>query len=299
MSTVPIGPPFGGATPTPELPPLGRSFPQPSRSHAALASRAAATSAVPSHAPVPAAKRAAPAATLSGDRIVARLAPPEPQRRQALLAALLAHVPSSDRAAAQTAIPAILEAARKTGSSDPNRIGYLLATAQKESDFGVNMSEYGHPPSWFNERYGGCDGNRPGTNDGFAYRGRGYVQTTHAGRYAELSHRLGLPDVPSIENGKPTRKPALVAQPERLLTPKLAAEALVIGVDENLYTHNRAAAMDRTIPVGRKPGAVDFYTARGLVNGIVEKDARAIAGNATMYAEILDRYRHSVLGARP
>jgi hypothetical protein len=291
MSTVPIGPFFSAATPMPE-PSLDRLPLQPSRGRAAATSRAALTAraASPWHAPVSGANRSAPAAALPGDRIVARLAPPEP-RRQLLLAALLAHVPSGDRVAAQTAIPAILDAARETGSSDPNRIGYLLATAQKESDFGVNMSEHGHPPSWFNERYGGCDGNRPGTDDGFAYRGRGYVQTTHAGRYAELSHRLGLPDVPSSENGKPTRKPALVAQPERLLEPKLAAEALVVGVDENLYTHNRAAGMERTIPVGRKPGDVDFYKARGLV--------KAIASNATMYAEILDRYRHSVLGARP
>lgn len=235
---------------------------------------------------------------LSRDRIVARLAQPEPQRRHALLAALLAHVPSGDRAAARTAIPAILDAAREHGSSDPNRIGYLLATAQKESDFGVFMVEKGHPPSWFNERYGGYDGNRPGTNDGFAYRGRGYVQTTHAGRYAQLSHRLGLPDVAAIENGKPTMKPALVAQPERLLEPKLAAAALVIGVGENLYTHNHSAQIDRTIPTGHKPGDVDFYHARGLVNGIVDRDAKTIANNATMYAAILDQYRHSVLGAR-
>src|SRR5664279_872179 len=67
-----------------------------------------------------------------------------PDRRSALVTALLARVPAADRAAAKTAIPAILDAARKVGSTDPNRIGYLLATAQTESDFGANMTESGH-----------------------------------------------------------------------------------------------------------------------------------------------------------
>ena len=79
-------------------------------------------------------------------------------RGSPLVSALLAHVPSADRKAAQTAIPAILEAARSTGTADPNRLGYLLATAQTESDFGANMTETGHSRSWFNAEYGGaCD----------------------------------------------------------------------------------------------------------------------------------------------
>jgi predicted chitinase len=214
------------------------------------------------------------------------------------------HVPAADRASAKTAIPAILAAARTTGSSDPNRIAYLLATAQTESDFGAHMTETGHSVAWYNRTYGSDDGNRPGTSDGYAYRGRGYVQATHAGRYAELSHRLGLPDVPALDHGKPVRdecgrqkfEPELVAHPEKLADPALAARALVIGVQKNLFTHNPTAALDATIPAGRRPGDVDFYHARGIVNGIVKDQALAIARHATVYAEILDSYRHSVLG---
>jgi len=218
-----------------------------------------------------------------------------PDRRSALVTALLARVPAADRAAAKTAIPAILDAAQKVGSTDPNRIGYLLATAQTESDFGANMTEGGHSKEWFNANYGGEDGNRPGTNDGYAYRGRGYVQTTRVGRYAELSRALGLPDVTTGERGKTKVEPALVANPERLAQPELAAKALVVGVQENLFTHNPGARLDATIPTGRNPGAVDFYHARGIVNGIVKDQAEAIARHATAYARVLAGYRHSVL----
>jgi predicted chitinase len=234
----------------------------------------------------------------AGDTIAnAAVGRPDTHRRAALVSALLACVPGADRPAARTAIPAILDAARRSGSTDPNRIAYLLATAQTESDFGANMTETGHSPAWFNRAYGCADGNRPGTDDGFVFRGRGYVQTTRAGRYAELSHHLGLPDVLAVENGTQRMVPALVAHPEQLTQPRLAAQALVIGVEKNLFTHNRAAALDATIPTGRKPGAVDFYHARGIVNGIVRDQAQAIARHATVFAQILDGYRHSVLGA--
>jgi predicted chitinase len=234
-------------------------------------------------------------ARLTGDRIAA--APSTPRGRSALLSELLARVPPADRSAAETAIPAILDAARSNGSTDPNRVGYLLATAQTESDFGAQMTETGHSQAWFNSAYGCEDGNRPGTGDGFRYRGRGYVQTTHAGRYAQLSRSLGLPDVPVHDHGRPAMEPALVAHPERLAQPKLAALALVVGVQKNLFTRNPAAALERTIPIGRKPGDVDFYHARGIVNGIVDDQARTVAARATVYAQILAAFRHAVPGA--
>ena len=217
-----------------------------------------------------------------------------------LVEALLAHVPAADRPAAKTAIPAILAAAERTGTSDPNRLGYLLATAQTESDFGAHMVEGGHAPAWFERNYGCQDGNRPGTNDGYTYRGRGYVQTTHAGRYAELSRRLGLPDVPQVDRGRPVLdrdgrpklEPQLVARPDALTDPRMAARALVVGVEQNLFTRNRAAALDKTIPTGRPAGHADFYHARALVNGIVEDQAREIASHAATYARIIDTYRH-------
>ena len=222
------------------------------------------------------------------------------QRRNELVEALLERVPAGDRGAARTAIPAILDAAHNHGSSDPNQLGYLLATAQTESDFGASMIETGHSKQWYEENYGSVDGNRPGTSDGYAYRGRGYVQTTHAGRYAELSHKLGLPDVPvadrvgRIAHGV-AMEPALVADPNKLTEPKLAAAALVVGVKDNLFTHNAAAAIDKTIPAGKPAGKADFYHARAIVNGIVRSQALTVAAHATVYAHVLADYR-SVLG---
>lgn len=220
----------------------------------------------------------------------------------ALLRALLEHVPRADRTAAMTAIPAIIDAARKAGTTDSNQLAYLLATAQTESDFGANMVETGHSKAWFNENYGRDDGNRPNTDDGYTFRGRGYVQTTHAGRYAEMSRQLALPDVPPRDcggvahaRGRQQLEPALIADPDRLVEPKLAAQALVVGVTHNLFTHNAAAALDKTIPAGRKPGDADFYHARAIVNGIVKAQAQAIAENATTYAKILHSYDRSGL----
>jgi hypothetical protein len=243
--------------------------------------------------------RAGLACASQGDTVATQRTPPATNAARAtLIAALLADVPPADRHAAQTAIPAILDAARGCGDNDPNRLGYFLATAQVESDFGTNMVESGHSRAWFERQYGNQDGNRPGTGDGFAYRGRGYVQTTRAGRYAELSHQLGLPDVPVRGNAStpPTAhnvartEPALIADPDRLTDPNLAARALVIGVTRNLFTQNGAAALDKTIPVGRRPGQADFYHARALVNGIVKAQAQAVAHFATTYARVIERF---------
>jgi predicted chitinase len=280
MSASPIRPqPPAAGTPVQRTKPVG-SAPPPEQPKDTIS--------ISAHAP-----------TRRNDDALAHLAdrPTEaPSRQEALVEALLAHVPPADRDAARTAIPAILDAARRSGTTDPNRVGYLLATAQTESDFGAHMTETGHSRHWYDAAYGCADGNRPGTDDGYRYRGRGYVQTTHEGRYAELSRHLGLPDDTIVRNGKPLREPELVAHPDRLSEPELAAQALVVGVTKNLFTENRSAALDATIPVGRPPGQADFYHARGIVNGIVPDQAHAIARHATTYARIVDGFRHSVLG---
>jgi predicted chitinase len=216
-----------------------------------------------------------------GLRNFATAAPVDPKRRAELVDKLVAQVPPGDRESAKKALPAILNAARQNGVTDPNQIGYMLATALHESDMGAVMTERGKA-SVLDSRYAHEDGNTH-AHDGSRYRGRGYVQTTHEGRYAAMSKRLGLGN-------------DLVAHPEKLTQPGLAARALVIGIKENLYTQNRAAALDKTIPAGHAPGDVDFVKARGIVNGGGDK-AGLIARSATKFAQILDGYRSSVLGA--
>jgi predicted chitinase len=227
--------------------------------------------------------------------------PVDPKRRAELVAKLVAQVPPADREAAKTAIPAILKAARENGVTDPNQVGYMLATAGHESHMGRQMGEVGSAADQ-DKNYGHYNGNTE-PHDGSRYHGRGFVQTTFKNNYAGISARLRLPNVPAMDrnkpvldsNGNPKTVPDLVANPQKLESQPLAANALVIGIKENRYTKNVDAALSKTIPPGNKPGDVDFYHARGLVNGM-DKYAAPIATSATKFAQILDGYKHSVLG---
>jgi predicted chitinase len=230
--------------------------------------------------------------------------PVDPKRRADLVAKLVAQVPASDREAAKKAIPAILNAARQNGVTDPNQIGYILATAGLESRMGGQMKEIGKA-SDLDARDRNYNGNTL-PDDGSRYRGRGFVQTTYKGGYAAISQRLGLGNVPVTDrnnkpvldsNGNPKTQPYLVANPQKLETNvDLAANALVVGIKDNVYTHNASAALSKTIPAGNAPGDADFVKARGIVNGYNKDDANYIAANAPKFAQILDGYRHSVLG---
>jgi predicted chitinase len=226
------------------------------------------------------AAKAAPHATTTATSKPATPPPVNPKRRAELVDKLVAQVPPGDRKAAKTAIPAILKAAHQNGVTDPNQIGYMLATAGHESHMGRQMEEIGSTSAQ-DKNYGNYDGNTQ-PHDGSRYHGRGYVQTTYEGRYADISQRLGLGN-------------ELVANPQKLTEPHLAASALVVGIKENRYTQNASAALNKTIPSGNKPGDADFYHARGLVNGI-DTFAAPIAASATKFAQILDGYKHSVLG---
>lgn len=49
-----------------------------------------------------------------------------------------------------------------------------------------------NPRALANKTYGGRMGNRPGTDDGYDYRGRGFIQITGRDGYAEVGKRCGL-----------------------------------------------------------------------------------------------------------
>lgn len=51
----------------------------------------------------------------------------------------------------------------------------------------------GNPQKLINDVYGGRMGNRPGTDDGWRYRGQGYMQTTGREEYEEVGLITGLP----------------------------------------------------------------------------------------------------------
>ena len=140
--------------------------------------------------------------------------------------------------AAFEAIQLLLKQCQSQGMTDLAQIAYLLATTERESRFGVKdhswapghnqMYEYSGltgeaEREYFNEAYSNRAGlGNQGGNDGFDFRGRGYVQLT--GRY--LYDRLG--DEIGIDND-------LVNYPDNAAHPSIAAEIAVVGMNEGHF----------------------------------------------------------------
>jgi predicted chitinase len=180
--------------------------------------------------------------------------------------------------AAYTAISLILQACIQQDVTDVGQIAYILATAEHESRFGaydlrdfprhnwmeedpgfsppkyvtpqqfrVDLPDYiRRSKAYFNEKYNGHLGNQ-GVDDGYKYRGRGYVQLTGRGNYARVGSRLR----PPVD---------LVKNPEKVLQPELAARIIVQGMKEGLYAGPKLSDYIK----GEKR---DFVGARAIVNG--------------------------------
>ncbi|MFW5834413.1 MAG: N-acetylmuramoyl-L-alanine amidase, partial [Pseudomonadota bacterium] len=160
-----------------------------------------------------------------------------------LIDALVDLVPSWSRGHARQAVPVLLTACFTHEVRAPAHVGYVLATAEHETNFGRLMEE-----KWTNsaeqQRYQGRFGNdRPG--DGKRYRGRGYVQITFKDNYRKF--RDVVPDVD------------LVAEPERAAEPDIAAALTVVGMRDGRFTTHKLADH-----LGETDG--DFVQARRIVN---------------------------------
>lgn len=217
--------------------------------------------------------------------------------------AYLAKVPADMKEEAAANVPRILAECAAAGVTDPNQVAYILATAQHESGFGKEKysrsvslvednnkytqnadgtwsakhhltgntvtanSEAELDTLYWNTAYGNRTdlGNRPGTNDGSDYRGRGFVQLTGRDNYSKMTDILQEQGytytVDGVTYGTKENPIDLLKHPEHVnLAPDLAARILVEGMVRGTFTTKK---LDDYID----GDDVDFFNARKIING--------------------------------
>lgn len=153
---------------------------------------------------------------------------------------------------------------------------YVIATAKHESGHSENgtwveyqpvkevkASKARNPDIWkLQQRYWGT-----------GFFGRGLIQTTWEDNYRKLGQLLGVGEL-------------FVENPDLLLEPKWAYEALVIGMVKGIYRppHKLSKYFHKTVGRGTR---MDYVNAREIVNGDVRKNGRKIANDAEAIARVL------------
>lgn len=117
----------------------------------------------------------------------------------------------------------------------------------------------GKPQALANSVYGGRLGNRPGTDDGWRFRGGGVDQLTGRDNY----RRIGIED-----------------WPERILEPEFAAWSIVHGMTTGRYTGKKLA------DYGDGP-AFNARAARAIVNGDVALNGATYAKHWRVFRDAL------------
>ena len=176
---------------------------------------------------------------------------------------------------------AILDACHKYNVNSPEQVAYILATAKHEAyhpeynpDWhavreGYAMTNAGAirvVTSLFNAKKISKNYALPQPN-GFSYYGRGLVQITHPGNYQAVGKRLGID---------------LYGNPDLALRLDIAAEILVVGMKEGIFT---GVNLNRYF----SPGKSDPLNARSIING-TDQQVR-IAG---MYEKFLTALKLAV-----
>jgi peptidoglycan hydrolase-like protein with peptidoglycan-binding domain len=162
----------------------------------------------------------------------------------------------------EQSVDLIVRTALEYGIIDKRQIAYMLASAEHETGNFRTAREDDGPNQARIRGYSG----------GENYYGRGYVQTTHDHRYADMDKALGL-------NGRLIADPDLAARDANL-----GAQLLVVGMSRGIYT---GVGLDRYI----NANGLDYLGARAIVNGN-DKDT-LVAGYAERWErdlpQIIDR----------
>jgi len=135
-----------------------------------------------------------------------------------------------------------------------------------------------NPRKLANLVYGGRMGNT-GPDDGWVYRGGGYPQTTGKDNYRTSGALVGVD---------------LVANPERILEPRIAAVTMIISMTRGLYTGKKLADY-------LSDGKADYVNARAIINADVKANGEKIAGYAKAFEKALREagYVSQELKSRP
>jgi putative chitinase len=184
---------------------------------------------------------------------------------------------------------AILAAWEAYGDGDPRKLAYALATANHECNLRPIVENLTYTsaariaqvwPSRFtvesakpfvknaqklaNEVYGGRMGNDE-KNDGYTYRGRGFVQLTGYANYEKFNKLIGE---------------SLSAHPDLAKRPEYAARILIVGLMKGMFTGKKLSDYINTTKT-------DYISARATVNGDVKANGAKIAGYAEKFETAL------------
>ncbi len=155
------------------------------------------------------------------------------------------------------------------GVTETNQISYVLATAKHETQGFTSLHEKYNGNSaydYFMAKYSDRTdlGNRPGTDDGYTYYGRGFVHLTGRANYEKMGNQFGVD---------------LLNHPEKAEEPLLAAKIAVYGMLHGSFT---GATLSQYINSDK----ADYLGARAIINGIDQNSL--IAGYAKDYDALLE-----------
>lgn len=171
---------------------------------------------------------------------------------------------------------AILDAfAKHPNLEDIQQAAYMLATTWHETAQTFQPICERGKKDYF-RRYNGRHGNRQ-PDDGYLYRGRGYVQLTFKDNYQKASEKLSR-----LTDHYP-QGVDLVNYPEDALKPQIAADILLIGMSEGWFTSKKLSDY-----IGK--GKCDYYNARKIINALDR--AKEIENAAKKFETIL---QHAIL----